>query len=165
MQNSAGLPESIFPGTTKDLPGTLTVGQYSDADYNPDDPNTLNYARIVSNETITVPSQSSGGGLKSVYVVNYGPIVLGATAAPLNPAGSLTQLPNYLTINGLPWQAETGDSSLSTAISNRPQDELQDDTKPYQSNFLVDLVHQKSPCLMRPTRRPQRPPPRLMTRK
>ena len=49
VQNSAGLPESIFPGT-------LLMQVPSDGNYDPDDPATLDNARVISNETITVPS-------------------------------------------------------------------------------------------------------------
>lgn len=158
-QNSFGLPDSILPGpldlSDRAKYSALVASQY--ADYDPDDPNMLDNARVVSNETITVPSPRAiaGGGAQSVYVVSYGPIALPSTVS----SGS-AQLPGYLSIYGLPWQPQTGNSSGT----DRPQDDLQDDTKPYQTNFLVDLANKKSPCRMRLTRRLLQPPPRHLRR-
>ncbi len=125
VQNSAGLPNSIFPGT-------LLVQQYTDADYDPDDPNTLDNARVISNETITVPSQSSGGALKSVYVVSYGPI---------NMVGTLS---NSLIINGSYWQNVSGNAADALgATPSYPQDELANSQNPGQQRFLVDYAQGK----------------------
>ena len=122
-QDAASLPEAILPGS---LDTSLDLG--GEADYDPDyNPNaqpdygaTLDKARNVLNETITVPSRTGGGN--SVYVVRYGPIKLGGTktpadpSAPIDPAGDLTQLSSYLTINSTNWTPQTGDSGV-TAFS------------------------------------------------
>jgi len=135
-QDLGSLPDAILPGGM-DTNGRAN-GTAADASYNPDDPNTLNNARTVQNETITVPSRSAAGG--STYVIKFGPAVLGTTAAPISPAGDLTQLSQYFTVNGLPWQAVPGD--MTTLIT--PQsDGLEDDTQLYQSRFLVDLAHRQ----------------------
>ena len=121
-QDSAGLPDAILPGPL-DLNGAgLTAAQVSqlsnyDPEYNtvaqPDYSATLSNARVISNETITVPAATSittasGVMRESVYVVNYGPIVL-----PLDPAANTAQFNSNLTINGLPWAAQSDDSAVS----------------------------------------------------
>ena len=121
-QDAVGLPDAILPGPL-DLNGSgLTAAQISqlsnyDPEYNtvaqPDYSATLNNARVVSNETITVPAAASivtaaGVSRESVYVVNYGPIVL-----PLDPVANTAQFNSNLTINGLPWAAESDDSAVS----------------------------------------------------
>ena len=69
-QNTAGLPESILPvnSTTKDL----TLASTADASYDPDDPTLLDNARVINNETITVPA-ATGATRQSIYVVKLRP--------------------------------------------------------------------------------------------
>ncbi len=135
-QDLGSLPDAILPGGM-DTNGRAN-GTAADASYNPDDPNTLNNARTVQNETITVPSRSAAGG--STYVIKFGPAVLGTTTTPILPAGDLTQLSQYFTVNGLPWQAVPGDM---TTLVTPQSDGLEDDTQLYQSRFLVDLAHRQ----------------------
>ena len=115
-QNTTGLPEAILPGPLNLSSSGLTPAQISqlssyDPEYNPtvqpDYAATLNKARVISNETITVPA-ASGATRQSVYFVNYGPIVM-----PLDPALNKAQFDSNLTINGLPWAAQPDDSNVS----------------------------------------------------
>lgn len=137
-QNVANLPDSI-------LPGTLTTLTHADGDYDPDfnptvQPDysvTLDSARVVNNETVTIPA-ASGTARQSLYVVNYGPIVLGTAAAPIHPSGSLSQLYQYLTVNSTPWTAIAGDETA--AVSATPT-YAQDTLSPHQEQFLVDLTN------------------------
>jgi type II secretory pathway pseudopilin PulG len=116
-QNAAGLPEAILPGPL-DLNGSgltaLQISQLSsyDPEFNPsvqpDYSKVLDNARVISNETITVPA-ASGATRQSVYVVNYGPIVM-----PLDPAKDTAQFNGNLTINSLSWTAQPDDSAVSS---------------------------------------------------
>lgn len=116
-QNSAGLPDAI-------LPGTLTTAQVTDANYDPDDPNLLNNARVISNETISVPSPTAASP-QPVYVVNYGPIKM---------TGSVS---NSIIVNGTNWQALSGDSTTESGVAPiYPQNTI----FPGQPQFLVDLA-------------------------
>ena len=142
-QNSNSLPEAIL---TDDLSTALfsdsltnaaaTSAQYSN--YDPDDPNTLENARIISNETITIPALVNQ---QSVYAVKYGPVVM-----PVEPAQSAAQLPNYLTVNSPNWTALSGNSALAALAQGGtlpPTDLPQDTLVPGQERFLVDLVNKK----------------------
>ena len=138
VQGAASLPDSI-------LPGTLTTLAHADGDYDPDfnptvQPDysaTLDNARVVTNETVTVPA-ASGAGRQSLYVVNYGPMVMGTTAAPIHPSGDLSQLYKYLTVNSTPWTPIAGDQMAATTTTPTY---AQDTLSPGQQQFLVDLTH------------------------
>ena len=129
-QNTAGLPEAILPvnSTTKDL----TLASAADANYDPDDPTLLDNGRVISNETITVPA-ATGATRQSIYVVNYGPIVM-----PVQPND--VNLPKYLSINSLLWMPVAGVvPSVVDPSPSRPQDEI----FPRQERFLVDLTNKQ----------------------
>ena len=134
-QNAGGLPESILP-----TPATndLTQASVADASYDPDfNPNvepdyskTLDRARVISNETMTVPS-ATGAMRQSIYVVNYGPIVM-----PV--AQSDTNFSKYLAINSPFWQALPGTYTDAAAPkSDLPQDVI----FPGQQRVLVDYTN------------------------
>ena len=134
-QNAGGLPESILP-----TPATndLTQASVADASYDPDfNPNvepdyskTLDRARVISNETVTVPS-ATGAMRQSIYVVNYGPIVM-----PV--AQSDTNFSKYLAINSPFWQALPGTYTDAAAPkSDLPQDVI----FPGQQRVLVDYTN------------------------
>lgn len=134
-QNTAGLPESILPvPQTNDLtPATASDANYS-PDFNPsvepDYSKILDKARVINNETITIPA-ASGSTRQSVYVVNYGPIVM-----PV--AMTATQLPNYLSINSPYWNPLSGTYTDAAAPkSDYPQDTL----SPGQQQFFVDYTN------------------------
>ena len=129
-QDTTGLPETILPvnSTSKDL----SPASAADASYDPDDPTLLDNARVINNETVTVPA-ASGTTRQSVYIVNYGPIVL-----PVQPSD--TTLPKYLSINSPVWASVAG--TVPTAVDpdpSLPQDQL----SPRQERFLVDLTNQQ----------------------
>ena len=134
-QNAGGLPEAILP-----TPATndLTQASVADASYDPDfNPNvepdyskTLDRARVISNETMTVPS-ATGAMRQSIYVVNYGPIVM-----PV--AQSDTNFSKYLAINSPFWQALPGTYTDAAAPkSDLPQDVI----FPGQQRVLVDYTN------------------------
>ena len=134
-QNAGGLPEAILPTpTTNDLaPASVADASY-DPDFNPnvepDYSKTLDRARVISNETMTVPS-ASGATRQSIYVVNYGPIVM--PVAPNDP-----NLSQYLTINSPFWQAIPGTYTDAAAPkSDLPQDVI----FPGQQRVLVDYTN------------------------
>ncbi len=134
-QDAQSLPEAILPGRDLlTLMNAPTAATYSN--YDPDDPNTLNNARIVSNETITVPTAVRG---QSVYVVHYGPVVM-----PANPKGSVAGFPSYFTVNSPYWTAQSGDSATEAIVgSTAPVTVPQHQLFPGQERFLVDLANQK----------------------
>ena len=141
VQDATALPDSILPGTLTTL--TSANGSY-DPEYNasaePDYSKTLDRATVINNETITIPA-ASGPTRQSVYVLNYGPILLGTTGTPINPAGpDLSQLANYLTVNSPAWTAISGDE---TAVTRTPPDFPQDTLFPRQERFLVDLANKQ----------------------
>jgi len=105
-QNTAGLPDSILPvnSATKDL----SPASAADASYDSDDPTLLDNARVINNETITVPA-ASGTTRQSVYIVNYGPIVMPVL---LNDV----KLPKYLSINSALWTAVSGTVRRETPL-------------------------------------------------
>ena len=129
-QNTAGLPESILPvnSTTKDL----TLASTADASYDPDDPALLDNARVINNETITVPA-ATGVTRQSIYVVNYGPIVMPVAVTAKN-------LASYLSINSTYWQASPG--NFNDALSATP-DYPQATIFPGQQRLLVDYTNGK----------------------
>lgn len=129
-QNVANLPESILPvnSTTKDL----TLASAADASYDPDDPALLDNARVINNETITVPA-ATGATRQSIYVVNYGPIVMPVPVAD-------AKMPNYLSINSTYWQASPG--NFNDALSATP-DYPQATIFPGQQRLLVDYTNGK----------------------
>ena len=129
-QNTANLPESILPvnSTTKDL----TLASAADANYDPDDPTLLDNARVINNETITVPA-ATGATRQSIYIVNYGPIVM-----PV--ALTATNLASYLSINSTYWQASPG--NFNDALSATP-DYPQATIFPGQQRVLVDYTNGK----------------------
>jgi len=136
-QDLNNLPDAILPPNMSNSPPSLLPASMTDAaanaNYDPDNPNTLDNARVVSNETITVPSVSNG---QSVYAVKYGPVVM-----PADPAITVAALPNYFTVNSPNWTPLAGDSALATAVGSTdlPQDTL----VPGQERFLVDLANKK----------------------
>ncbi len=136
-QDLGSLPDAVLPVNTSDTPPSLlpmsAAVAAANANYNPDDPNLLDKARVVSNETITVPSASSG---QSVYAVKYGPVVM-----PADPAVTVAQLPNYFTVNSTNWKAQAGSAAAAAAVGSTdlPQDTL----VPGQERLLVDLAAKK----------------------
>ena len=134
-QNAQNFPEAILPDNllSDDLiSAAMNAAAYSN--YDPEDPNNLNNARIVSNETITVPSVSSG---QSVYVVNYGPVLM-----PNDPAVTAAAFPSYFTVNSTYWAPLSGSSGFvggTTVPTTPPQDTL----IPGQERLLVDLTNKK----------------------
>lgn len=129
-QNVAGLPESILPvnSTTNDL----SPASVADASYDPDDPALLDNARVINNETITIPA-ATGVARQSVYIVNYGPIVLPVAAGDVN-------LPKYLSINSPLWTPVAGTVPAPGIVDpSLPQKEI----TPGQEQFLVDLTSKR----------------------
>ena len=146
QQSLGSLPEAIQPGGANPmLPGSgmdaygRPQATAADASYDPefnstqepDYSKTLNKARLIVNETTTVPT-ASGSARQSVYVTKFGPIVMNATAAASDiPLAT----PEYLSINSTHWQPVTGDSTSPVP----PQD-----SAPVGSQqFVVDMVHQR----------------------
>ena len=131
-QNAQSFPEAILADNlaSDDLLSAMTnASAYSN--YDPEDPNNLENARVISNETVTVPFPSIG---RSIYVVQYGPTALGTLTMPQNPVtGTPTALSAYMTVNSLPWAIQTGNSVAEPNIKdalilNRP-------------NYLVDYAN------------------------
>ena len=136
-QNGAGLPDAILPGKMDAL-GNPTA-TLTDGAYDPNDAQKLDNAHVVSNETLTVPSARIVGGVpQSIYVVNYGPVLMGS----VDPAGSVTQLPQYVSINSVPWVQSNGDAAAALPLSATPV-YPQDSLAVGQPNFLVDLIHKQ----------------------
>ena len=134
-QNAENLPDAILPDdlAMDNLTAAMTnAAAYSN--YDPDDPNNLENARVVSNETITVPTVSNN---QSVYVVKYGPVSM-----PADPTSTVAQFPLYFTVNSPYWTAQTGNSAPvgNTMI---PTDTPQDTLVPGHEQFLVDLANQR----------------------
>ncbi len=127
-QNTTGLPESILPvnSTTKDL----SPASAADASYDSDDPALLDKARVINNETITIPA-ASGATRQSVYIVNYGPLVMPVLA---NDAS----LPKYLSINSPYWKTLSG--SYTDAVAPK-SDYPQDTIFPGQQQCFVDYTN------------------------
>ncbi len=148
QENLGSLPEAIQPGgTNASFPGGMdSYGRpqatAADASYDPefnssvqpDYSKTLDRARLVVNETTTVPTASSTTR-QSVYVTRFGPIVMNpATAA----GGTPIPTPEYLSINSTYWLPVTGDSTVPTSVT-APQD-----SAPVGSQqFVVDMLHQR----------------------
>ncbi len=129
-QNTAGLPESILPvnSVTKDL----SPASAADASYNPDDPTLLDNARVINNETITVPA-ASGTTRQSIYTVNYGPIALPVLQ-------NSPKLSNYLSINSALWTPVAGTvPAAGDLLASLPQDTL----SPGQQQLFVDYASGK----------------------
>lgn len=144
-QDAQGLPDAIVPDdlAMDDLSSAVTnAAAYSS--YDPDDPNNLENARVVQNETVAVPTAVNG---QSVYVVNYGPVSM-----PADPTVTAAQFPSYFTVNSPYWAAQSGNSALSTVVSSAaavsgavtvPTDIPQDTLTPGHEQFLVDLANKK----------------------
>lgn len=144
-QSASGLPEAI-------LPDDLNPAAYSDnlgtalnpaiaaaySNYDPDDPNNLENARVVTNETVAIPTAVNG---QSVYVVKYGPVLM-----PKDPGSNVALLPSYFTVNSPNWSALSG-SSAPVAVAQSgtpvPTDIPQDTLVPGQEQFMVDLANQR----------------------
>ena len=128
-QNSGGLPDAILPGSM-DSYGQPTVGSLIPANigaYDPDRAENLDNAHVIYNETMTVPSVRTAAGVtQSIYVVSFGPLLMGN----IDPTVSLTQLPMYVSINGLPWAVQAN----TFAAYPNPKDLLALN----QPNYLVD---------------------------
>jgi prepilin-type N-terminal cleavage/methylation domain-containing protein len=91
-QSAESLPDSILPDDlAMDDLASAVANSAAYSNYDPDDPNNLENARVVQNETITVPTAVNG---QSVYVVKYGPVVM-----PADPTQTAAQLPSYFTVN------------------------------------------------------------------
>lgn len=144
VQGASGLPDQIRPGpldlSTLSAAQQVQLSQY-DPDFNPtvqpDYSVSLDNARSVINETVTIPA-ASGISRQSLYLVTYGPIVMGTAAAPIHPSGNLSQLPQYLTVNSVPWTAIAGDETAAAAAT---PSYAQDTLAPHQERFLVDLTN------------------------
>ena len=138
-QNAQSLPDAILPDAQAPNPDDLAAAVMNSAaysNYDPDDPNNLENARVVTNETVSVPSVSHQ---QSIYVVKYGPVVM-----PANPATNAAQLPLYFTINSPNWTALPGNfNPAPVAGSTAPADTPQEDLVPGQERFLVDLANKK----------------------
>jgi len=129
-QNADGLPDSILPVNSQK--NDLSLATTTDTDFDPDDPTMLDRARLISNETITIPA-ASGANRRSVYVVNYGPMTM-----PVQPGD--TQLPRYLTVNSPHWKALSADFNNSLgATPDYPQNTI----FPGQQQFLTDYTNGK----------------------
>jgi len=145
-QSSGSLPDAILPDDPMmdDLANAVTnSAAYSN--YDPDDPNNLENARVVTNETVSVPTAVNG---QSIYVVKYGPVVM-----PADPSMTAAQFASYFTVNSPYWTAQSGNSAPSTVVSSAavsataaptptevPQETL---VTPGQERFLVDLANKK----------------------
>ncbi|MGI4787484.1 MAG: prepilin-type N-terminal cleavage/methylation domain-containing protein [Janthinobacterium lividum] len=139
-QDTSSLPDAILPDNlvTDDLISAETnAAAYSN--YDPDNPNNAENARVVSNETVQIPSATTsvvnGAQVKqSVYVVNYGPVKM-----PADPSKSVAALPSYFTVNSPYWTPQSGDSTQAAIVgsSDIPQNTL----VPGQERFLVDLTN------------------------
>jgi len=144
-QNSGSLPDAILPDDPMmdDLANAVTnSAAYSN--YDPDDPNNLENARAVTNETVSVPTAVNG---QSIYVVKYGPVVMPGDPAMAN---GVAALPSYFTVNSPFWTAQAGNSAPSTVVSSAtapavtpPTDIPQDTLVSGQERFLVDLANKK----------------------
>ena len=141
-QNSSSLPDAILPDDlAADNLANAIMNPAAYSNYDPDDPNNLENARVVSNETITVPSVTTSliNGVQvkqSVYVVKYGPVVM-----PADPTMTASQLPLYFTVNSPNWTALSGDSTQVSVVGS---DDLPQNTLvPGQEKFLVDLASKK----------------------
>ncbi len=140
-QNAQNLPEAILtddlaPGPYSDSLANATATAAAYSNYDPDDPNNLENARVISNETVSVPTTVNG---QSVYVVKYGPVVM-----PKDPGTDVTLLPSYFTINSTSWTALSGSSALVAVNgSTQPTDIPQDTLVPGQERFTVDLNRPK----------------------
>ena len=137
-QNAENLPDAILPDdlAMDDLDSAVTnAAAYSN--YDPDDPNNLENARVVTNETVTIPTVSNN---QSIYIVKYGPVSM-----PLNPTSAmdLANLPKYFTVNSPYWTAQSGNSSLVPPANLVPVDAPQDTLVPGHEQFLVDLANKK----------------------
>ncbi len=136
-QNSGSLPDAILPDDPMmdDLANAVTnSAAYSN--YDPDDPNNLENARVVTNETVSVPTAVNG---QSIYVVKYGPVVM-----PADPGMTAAQLPNYFTVNSPYWTALTGNSAIAQVAGSTTSTDIPQDTLvPGQEKFLVDLANKK----------------------
>jgi len=135
--STESLPDAILPDSlmVDDLASAVTnSAAYSN--YDPDNPNNLENARVVINETVSVPTAVNG---QSVYVVNYGPVVM-----PADPSMIATQLASYFTVNSPYWTAQSGNSAPTAVVGPAvPTDIPQDTLMPGQERFLVDMVGKK----------------------
>ena len=143
-QDLTGLPEAILP--VNSATNDLTPASAADADYDPDfnptvEPDyskTLDKARVISNETITVPAASTvtnaaGTSRQSIYVVDFGPLVMPVAVSDPN-------LPKYLSINSPLWTPVMG--TVPTAIDPDPA-LPQTEIFPRQERFQVDLTNKR----------------------
>ncbi len=144
-QSASSLPDAI-------LPDDLNPAAYSDnlgnalnpaiasaySNYDPNDPNNLENARVVTNETVAVPTAVNG---QSVYVVKYGPVLM-----PADPAQTAAQFPSYFTVNSPNWAGLSGNSAPAAIAQGGtipPVDIPQDTLVPGREQFMVDLVNQR----------------------
>ncbi len=141
-QSASGLPESILPDDLNPADNdTLAAAMTTSAaysNYDPDNPNNLENARVVTNETVAVPTAVNG---QSVYVVKYGPVLM-----PADPTQTAAQFPSYFTVNSPNWLVLSGNSAPAAIAQGGtlpPVDIPQDTLIPGQEKFLVDLANQK----------------------
>jgi len=143
-QNAQSLPEAILPD---DLATTLYADNLTNAmmnasaysNYDPDNPNNLENARVVTNETVTIPTLVRN---QSVYPVNYGPVLM-----PKDPtdASTISSLTSYFTVNSPNWTAQSGSYAPAPIAGSTPipTDRPQDSLVPGQERILVDLVSKR----------------------
>ena len=141
-QNASGLPEAILPDDLNPADNdTLAAAMTTSAaysNYDPDNPNNLENARAVFNETVAVPTAVNG---QSVYTVKYGPVLM-----PADTTQTAAQLPLYFTVNSPNWAALSGSSApaaLAQGGTLPPVDIPQDTLVPGREQFLVDLANKK----------------------
>ena len=141
-QSASSLPDAILPDDLNPADNdTLAAAMTTSAaysNYDPDDPNNLENARVVLNETVAVPTATNG---QSVYVVKYGPVLM-----PADPTSTAAQFPLYFTVNSPNWSALSGNSApaaLAQGGTLPPVDIPQDTLVPGKEQFLVDLANQK----------------------
>ena len=145
-QGAANLPEAILPDDMNTAlysdsltNAMMTSAQYSN--YDPDNPNNLENARVILNETITIPTLVNK---QSVYVVNYGPVVM--PNDPLAANASTAQYPNYFTVNSPNWSVYSGNYApppVAGAGAPASTDIPQDTLVPGREQLLVDLVNKR----------------------
>jgi type II secretory pathway pseudopilin PulG len=146
-QSGAGLPEGVYVGFL--YSGTSTYGEdYFDPKVAPDDLNPYkpqfslgpkypklygdcNKARFISNETVAVPAPRGNGQMSSIYMLGFGPIVVGdySNEDTIRP---------YLQVIGAPWTAKNGDSSPSPVRPGKVVDEPTEELRAGHPEFLVD---------------------------
>ena len=145
QQDAQSLPEAILPDDLNPAAYSDNLGNAMDpaiaaaySNYDPDDPNNLENARVVTNETVPVPTAVNG---QSVYAVKYGPVLM-----PKDPGSDVTLLPSYFTVNSPNWSPLSGNSApaaIAQVGTLPPVDTPQDTLVPGREQFMVDLAKQR----------------------